>query len=383
MEPKALQDLFIKILGSELNECELDGAVKEQLTPEVVPALYALSKRHDLAHIVSSALYQSGALTDEALLAKFNRDELLSVYRNEQMKYAYGQICEILDCAAIPYIPLKGSVIRPYYPRESMRTSCDIDILVKEEDLERAVDALKAADFTCGERGFHDVSLYSPNKIHLELHFSLQESIEHLDAVLREAWQYALPAEGSRFEFSKEFFLFHMFAHISYHFLSGGCGIRPLMDIWIMEHKMGADYSQARELLERAGIYKFAGELSNLVDACFSDQPRDDFSDILLNYIFTGGVYGTTENHIAINDAKTHVTPKYIAKRIFIPYRGLVVEYPVLKKAAILYPFCWLHRSFRLACRLVRNTFKRKKIAKGVSDAQTDHSLQMRQRLGL
>ena len=33
----------------------------------------------------------------------------------------------------IPFLPLKGSVIRQYYPEPWMRTSCDIDILVDFE----------------------------------------------------------------------------------------------------------------------------------------------------------------------------------------------------------------------------------------------------------
>ena len=45
-----------------------------------------------------------------------------------------------------------------------------------------------------------------------------------------------------------------MFAHMLYHFISGGCGIRPLMDIWIAEHKMGITYTEAKDLLETAGI---------------------------------------------------------------------------------------------------------------------------------
>ena len=39
MEVKALQDILIKILRSELTETELDASVKEQLTPDVISAL--------------------------------------------------------------------------------------------------------------------------------------------------------------------------------------------------------------------------------------------------------------------------------------------------------------------------------------------------------
>ena len=52
MEVTTIQDIFIKMLRSELSETELDASVKEQLTPDVVAALYSLADRHDLVYIV-------------------------------------------------------------------------------------------------------------------------------------------------------------------------------------------------------------------------------------------------------------------------------------------------------------------------------------------
>ena len=161
MEVKAIEDIFIKMLRSELSETELDASVKEQLTPDVVAALYSLADRHDLVYIVLSSLHKCGLKNDDAVYSKLDQKAIMSVYRNEQIKYAYGQICDTFDQISIPYIPLKGSVIRPYYPKESMRTSCDIDILVKEENLEAAIDALVQKGFKCSDRNYHDVSLFS------------------------------------------------------------------------------------------------------------------------------------------------------------------------------------------------------------------------------
>ncbi len=383
MEAKILQDVFIKILRSELNETELNSDVKDQLTPDVISALYLLSKRHDLAHIISSSLYKNGLLTDEEMLSKYSHEEAVSIYRYENMRYAYEQICGTFDKAFIPYIPLKGSVIRPYYPKENMRTSCDIDILVKEENLDAAIDALTQKGFRCSERNYHDVSLYSPNNIHLELHFNIQENIDTLDAVLKDAWTYATFTKGCCYAFSKEFFLFHVFAHMSYHFLSGGCGIRSLMDIWIIDHKMGIRYSQAKDLLEKACIYQFATEITNLVEACFSGKHTDEFSEELLSYIFKGGTYGSIDNHITINNSHSHVTLSYVAKRIFVSNKDMAIEYPTLKKVPILFVFCWLHRTIKLSIRLLKRLFEKKKIQKNISDKQIEKIKKMRTRLGL
>ncbi len=384
MEEKALQCVLLELLRSELQETEPSSAVKAQLVPDAFPALFELSKRHDVAHIVSTALYKSGLLTDEGLLAKFNKAEIISVYRHEQMKFAYGQICKAFDEAEIQYIPLKGSVIRDFYPSESMRTSCDIDILVKENDLDAAVAALKEKGYNCGEKNYHDISLFSENNIHLELHFSILENIDSLDVVLKDAWKYAEVSDGCRYAFSDDFFLFHMFAHMSYHFLSGGCGIRSLMDVWIMEHKMGISYENARELLERAGIYKFAKEISELAAVCFSDKSGDDFSGILLSYIFDGGVYGSAQNKMVVEKTSDRRTSSYIMKRLFLPYRDMTISFPILKKLPMLLPFCWLIRAFKmLFSGNVKKSVSEIKLANSVSDGEIKTVELLKKQLGL
>ena len=344
MEATALQNLFIEILRCELNEEKLNNSVKCQLTTDIISALFSLSKRHDLAHIVSSCLYKNGLLTDGEMLAKFSKEEITSVYRCEQIKFAYSQICDILNKNSIAYIPLKGSVIRPYYPKENMRTSCDIDILIKEEMLSFAINAFSEEGFRVGEKNYHDISLYSKNNVHLELHFNILENNSSIDAILKDAWQYSSHIHDNCYEFSKEFFIFHIFAHMSYHFLSGGCGVRSLMDIWIMKHKMGMVPNQAKKLLEKAGIYQFAIEIENLAEACFSAKPMDNFTNILLSYIVNGGVYGTSKNRIKLTNANSNNTFVYTLKRLFPPYYKMIAHYPKLKKIPVLLPFYWVAR---------------------------------------
>lgn len=344
MEEKDVQHILIEILYATINEVENNESIKEKITPDILPAVYRLAKKHDLAHVVSSFVYRNKVEIDQNLQARFQQEEIMSVYRHEQMKYSFGEICGAFDKIGIAYIPLKGSVIRPYYPYESMRTSCDIDILIHEEDLETAISSLENKGYRCGDRNYHDVSLYAPNKIHLELHFNIQENMDNLDAVLRDAWEYAVPTNNSQYAFSKEFFVFHIFAHMAYHFVFGGCGIRSLLDIWVMEHKMGISYSCAKALLEKAGIYQFSSEMSKLAELCFTHNERDSFSDSVLIYIFQGGVYGSAENYIAVDKSKTGSSTAYALKRLFLPYKSMVIAFPCLKKAPYLLPFCWVVR---------------------------------------
>lgn len=384
MVEKKAQRILIDILRSVLNESDCPEFVGNNISPDVLISVFRWAKKHDLAHIVSNYVYRNKIEVSSELGNKLQKEEIISVYRYEQMKYAYDEICASFDEYGIAYIPLKGAVLRPYYPVESIRTSCDIDILIHENELESAIKCLETKGYSCGAKEYHDVSLYSPNNIHLELHFNIQENMDFLDKVLKEAWNYAVLEQGSRYSFKKEFFVFHLYAHMAYHFLSGGCGIRALMDLWIMEHKMEAPYYCAEALLKKAGIYKFAGEISKVANDCFSANARDGFSDLVLDYIYIGGVYGSKENSIAVEKSRKNSTLIYAIKRLFLPYNSMVIAYPILKKAPYLLPIFWVIRWWEAVF-----DGKTKRIAKEINCANTlsnqkiEEVKAIRKRLGL
>ncbi len=378
---KEFTKILFSILKSQLKDAQIQ-IDKEKLTKEVISSLYNVSKKHDVAHIVCAYLEKNGFLKDHFLADKFYSEEIMSVCRYEQQKYALQEITNCFREQDIAYITLKGFVIRPYYPQESMRTSCDIDILIKEQDLQRAISALEQNGYSLTEKGFHDVSLFSPSGVHLELHFSLLENKPNIDKVLKDAWQYAQTQDGVSYSFTEEFFIFHIYAHIWHHFLSGGCGIRSLMDLWIIKNKMGIDYQKASSLLKKAGIEKLAKEIDTLAQICFDDKIGDEFYDNLLDYIVLGGIYGSFENRVAVKGTDSVV--KYSFKRIFLPLRLMKPNFPVLNKAPFLLPFCWIARIFQTLFGKKRKTATQElKVAKNFSSDKKAKTEQMRQRLGL
>lgn len=172
---------------------EICGQQEKIVLPEVsarfLIEVYKLSKAHDVAHLVGDALNKSGVFenlpadldeNERAAIAKvkekFDEQIFTAVYRYENINYELEQICKTLEEAKIPFIPLKGSVIRKYYPEPLMRTSCDIDVLVHENDIEKAMSFLvKKSGAACETKGSHDVGLFL-NSVHIELHYSHIES---------------------------------------------------------------------------------------------------------------------------------------------------------------------------------------------------------------
>ncbi len=378
-----VHELFIKILRSELTGTDCARCELNKLDASEFKELYLLSKKHDLAHIVSSYISRSQSVIDKGIAESFSKQEMLSVLRHRQMKYDYEKIISILSSSSISYIPLKGSVIRAFYPKESMRTSCDIDILIHEEDIERAVLLICESGFTAGERGYHDVSLYSRAGTHLELHFSILETIDSLDSVLCRAWEYSIPAQNSRFDFTPEFFLFHIISHASYHFIEGGTGVRTLMDIFLIEKNMGISVNDAKALFEEAGIYKFAEEIEQLANVCFGNKESTELSDEILTYILVGGVYGNNRNRSAMKKGKQS-TFKHAVLRLLPPFNIMSEIYPKLKKCPILLPYYWVKRLLlKIFKGKLKDGYRELRDYRDVSTEQVDEFSQFKQKLGL
>lgn len=316
---------------------------------ELLPSLYRLSKSHDVAHLVGDGLSSLGLLGQDEWSAKFKKQQMLAVYRYETINYELAEICKCLEREKIAFLPLKGSVIRAYYPQPWMRTSCDIDILVREENLNRATEALtNALGYTFKDRGSHDISLFSPSGVHLELHFDLIEAIRDPMAVsiLSEVWHYAEPIEGKKYHCAlpDELFYFYHILHMAKHFENGGCGVRPFLDLWILNHRLDFERSKRSALLEKGALLTFSEAVCKLSEVWFSDGKGDEMTDQLSRFVLDGGVYGTIENSVKVNQKKKGGRIRYVFSRLFVPYSILKERYPILRKHRILLPICQVRR---------------------------------------
>ena len=348
---RTVEKVFFALLRFEINGDELCEDVKNLITSETLPALFALAKKHDLAHLIGDALDKNGLLPDGTEAKKrFLQERNMAVYRYEQMQYEFEQICTTLENAKIPFIPLKGSVIRKYYPEPWMRTSCDMDVLVQEERLEDAIECLKnGLSYTWdGTKTVNDVSLFSEGGVHLELHYDLTEADAYAKDDLSRVWEYALGVEEKQYQkrLREEMFCFYHFVHMFKHFEGGGCGVRPFLDVYILG-KGGTDCGSADALLKKNGLYTFANACKKLSGIWFNGEEKDEFYALMEEYVLTGGAFGTVKSKAVAQQKRRGGKWKYLWFRIFLPYDKLKLKYPNLEKRPWLYPFYQVKRWFK------------------------------------
>ena len=372
------RDLFLSLLQSAIGERDVSVEAKESLNSGSIATLFKVSRAHDMAHLVAYAAEKAGVSLTGEVGELFEKEKKTAVLRYEMMKADMAEIFDCFDKESIEYIPLKGAVLRQYYPEPWMRTSCDIDILVREEDLERSTRALveKCGYVTDNKKTYHDVSLFSPFGMHIELHHNIKEDTDKYDRVLTRVWEYSKKENEKSYMLlqSPEFLMVHLMCHMAYHFVGGGCGVRSVLDIWLLGKSISFDKELLDSLLKEAGLTKFYCSIKSLAEYWFGSLTEVDKTVLEIErFILLGGVYGTKKQGAAAKQVKKGGKLKYFWSRIFMPYRSLVILYPVIKKHKILTPFCQIHRWFSVI-------FKGKRIAKeiknvsGVTQEQADRT---------
>lgn len=362
MEEKEINGAVVKnalfvLLRYEICGVALSDAQKAGIVPEILPNLYGLAKTHDLVHLVADALLKNGLIEkDSPAEQAFSKQMQTAIFRYEQLQYELERICEALEEAQVPYMPLKGAVLRAYYPEPWMRTSCDIDIFVQKSDLERATIAVeKKLGYHNDGKTPHDMQMISPFGVHLELHYDLIEDDVHpaVNKVLSGIWATATPIREGAYgrKMSDEFFYFYHIAHMMKHFTIGGCGVRPFIDLWIIEKRFVIDEEKLQALFTTAGIKVFAESAKTLCEVWLEQKEPTHVCVEMGNYILSGGVYGNTENKAMMQTNQGKSKFKYICFCLFLPYKQMCRTFPVLVKHKWLLPFCWVVRWVKILFR--------------------------------
>lgn len=403
----------MNLIGSEICGNAVCADEIKALSDDELKALYKLSKSHDLAHLVGNALIKNNLLDEEnpngdenhdgdktqggdenhsgvirsEIKQKFEKQILTAIYRYENINSELETLKTAFEEEKIPFIPLKGSVIRQYYPEPWLRTSCDIDILVHEEDIERAIAVLTDKNgYTLEKKAYHDYSLFSPAGVHLELHFNLKETRDKIDKLLVKAWDYAYRRDENSYEylFTNEFFIYHQLAHASYHFVGGGCGIRPFIDIFLLEKHLKYDKNKLDELLTEGGIKIFSDDFYHLSKVWFAGEKHSEITEKMEIFLLSGGVYGNAENKTASEQSRNKGKAGNIFKRIWMPYDHLIILYPDLKGKRILQPFYEIKRWCKLFKKdIFKKSMRELKTNTSMSQEKVDETKAMLKDLGL
>ena len=312
--------------------------------------LFSFASYHVMSAVVAMALKSAGVKNDYVKNAIS-----FSIRKTTFFEAANNSVLKSLEKAEIWYMPLKGAVLKDYYPRFGMREMSDHDILIdttRAEDVKRIMEGLGFTAKYFGT-GNHDI-YYKEPLCNFEMHRGLfgsshdEKFYEYYAGVksrlIKDDWN------SYGYHFSPEDFYVYMTAHEYKHYSAGGTGLRSLLDIYVFLRKFEGqlDFDYVLREIENLELSEFEEKNRVLALNLFGNEELTSENLEMLKYIIHSGAYGNLENSVKNRLKKygggTQGKLKYLTAKIFPEREKIKNTYPFLSKYKALYPILVVYR---------------------------------------
>ncbi len=307
--------------------------------------LFALAKAHMIEATVYPAVVKTQACPP-VILEKWQQEANAALRKELLFDGARQEIFKAFDEEKIDYMPLKGILIKDFYPQKGMRQFADNDILYRESDHKKVDAIMKRLNYT--NKGFefaHDVYMKAP-VFNFELHRALFENMYTQYDYFNNPWDRAVKSAGDNcaWYMAKEDFYVYVLAHFRKHYLERGAGLRSFADLYYMRKSLSLNKEYVDSLLTQFDMLNFEKEALYMTDCFFGDNPQDVLENTLI-YILSSGAHGTENNALDNRKAKEGRL-KFLITTLFPPYKEMKSRHSILKTLPFLLPFFWIGRFF-------------------------------------
>lgn len=314
-------------------------------------ALFNLSKAHDLIPLVSEGLFKSRLLPDTDTGNNFKLVQRTALFMFAKRETERNKLINVFSENEVPFILLKGSVLRDFYPEQYLRTQGDIDVLVPPDKYEFACD-LMLNELNCvkSSKSSHDITFTTPVGVQFELHFSLDGTTEIEEELLKTVWDHTIPHSENPYMLymDNEFFMFYHIVHMVKHFKAGGIGVKAFLDFYIIKQNMKYDEEKLQALLNSSDLLIFYNSVNELASVWFENAPSTPLSSELEQFVFNAGVFGSIENNVALEQLKKGGKIKHLLDKAFLSREKMGRYYKNSEKHPMLLPYYQVKRWCRI-----------------------------------
>ena len=375
-----------------LMACSLQGTKPEEalLANIDMEALLRLAKAHSVSAMVCMALEQTDAFQHaaETTRLKWLDSKNKAVRKNMLLDAERHRLEKEFAEHGIWYMPLKGSILKDWYPKFGMREMADNDILFDASKRKEVKAIFQGRGYTVKEYNKSNHDAYEKPPIYnFEMHVSLfpgtyKERTEQYE----NAKERLLPVDGTAYQFAftpEDFYVF-VLAHAHKHYSHSGTGIRTLADIYVMDQHLGGimDRDEVEQKLTQLGIAEYEQHSRVLAEKLFSAvrplaeiELTEDEKEMLLYYC-DATTYGTVGNSVNnrlhelqedSEDITLRTKLKYCCVRLFPGREFCKYAFPFVYKHPWTLPFFWVWRIVYKSIASKKNVQQELKALKAVS----------------
>lgn len=319
--------------------------------------LFGFCQYHKVAALASMALEKP----DE----KWIKAKVEAIRRTAIFDHERSGVLESLEKEKVWYCPLKGIVLKEFYPEYGIREMSDNDILVDKSKMDTVREVMLDNGFEFINAGNINHEVFHKKPVcNFEMHKALFNEVsgkgfisyyDHVkDRLIKD--------DGNEYgyHFSDEDFYIYFIVHNHKHLRRSGSGVRTLVDIYVYLKKKTLDMAYVKKQLETLGIAEEERLLRSIAFKIFENgQALSEEESRLLDYVLSSGVYGNQGNYIL--NALNSYREKTRYYRLYYIYRRMFPSEETLK---YVFPFFYRHvwaRPFLLVYRLTKALIKRHK----------------------
>lgn len=316
--------------------------------------LYKSCKSHNITALVCYALEKVIAPPKQWLEEKGK-----AIRNNLLFDIERQQISSFMDKNNIKYLPLKGILLKEYYPKAGMRQMSDNDIYYDEAFKDQVEAFMLSIGYELASKDTHHYVYQKPPIYNFEMHHSLFEETtqNQLCKYYSDIEKQLIKNETTNaYRFRDEDFYIYILAHEYKHYSTSGTGIRSLLDCYILlnrfENQLDWDYIKTET--DKLGLTHFEESQRKLCQKLSAYLNTVSFTKEeveMLNYFVSCGVYGSVKISVVnkltgeIGESNRKISfgvkLKYIFKRFFPPMEFYQIYYPFFIATNIFYHFAF------------------------------------------
>lgn len=315
-----------------------------------------LATKHQVYNIIISLIKNAPDISSEykKQFRDYNLTEIskMLVVNNEREK-----IYSFLDEHSIKHMPLKGLVIRDYYPTQSMRQMSDNDILFDVAYRDEIGTFMKDNGYKCVATGENSDDYKKPPfsmfEFHKDLFFEGNDFCPKFDNL----WANATRDADNPYLYHmgiNDIYIYSV-CHMYKHFSTAGCGIRFLADNYLILKKEceNLDWNYINDFMGRYGISDFEQKTRSIAYKIFDAVELDEDELEMFEIIMNSGIFGSETVRLVnkINnieaDSLNQAKRIFITKRLFPPKKKMIADYRILEKRPYLLPGAYVYRFFK------------------------------------
>ncbi len=344
---KAATDL-IYLVSCAVNGEKPDKRICEKMNLDEV---LNLARRHSLSVAAAFALEKSGVIS-----GNFREEKYKAVRRLSLLNIERGRVLSELEKRGIWYMPLKGIVLKDYYPKTAMREMSDNDILFDLEKHSEVRSIMEGLGFKCILYGKTNHDVYEkPPQLDFEMHRYLFDSLDEIElfSYFKGVKSRLIKDQDNLcgYHMTYEDLYIYLICHLRMHYQIMGTGLRSLLDIYVFrkKHVEALDLCYIKSELDKLKLFEFEQFISQFAIKLFSGQSLNSQESDELNFILSSNTHGTLDNVMMTNlnnDDSASAKSKYVLNRLFPPVKSLKRGHPVVYRHKGLYPFWLVCRPF-------------------------------------